>query len=70
MARHLKVTARGNVIVVAGWKAGELMKHAGVKGVYSGASKGWLIDQRRLPDLVAYAEYQNITVRIINEEVA
>lgn len=63
--RHLKVIDRGDTFILRGWKASELAKEAGVKTCFNGVSGGWVGDGKRLPDLLAYLQYRNITVSLV-----
>ncbi len=64
MRRRLRILDRGNTFVVTGWDAHRLALSAGVRTVYNGVAQGWVGDGRKLPSLVAYAEYRNVDVEI------
>jgi hypothetical protein len=65
--RRLKIIDRGNTVVLHGWRAGDLAKEADVRAVFNGIAGGWVADASRLPDLVAYLQYRNVTVSIVPE---
>lgn len=45
---------------VRGWQAGDMIRDAGIRPIWSHMSRCFMIDLRRLPDMVAYLEYRNI----------
>lgn len=50
--------------VVRGLKAGQRLKASGMKAVYSAAAGGWMLDAKRLPDLLAYLQSRSIGVDV------
>lgn len=68
MSRRITVTKDGACLVVRGWRAADLAREAGLRPVYSGVSRGWLLDVRRLSDLVAFLESRNVPVVIEDPE--
>lgn len=68
-ARCCTITPDGNIVVMRGWRVAELARQAGLKPTYSGAVGGWMLDAKRLPDLVAHLEYRNIRFELEREEV-
>lgn len=63
--RHWVIETRGRVILVRGWQVADLLRRAGMKPIYSASARGWVLDETRLPDVVALAEWQNIGVRFV-----
>lgn len=63
--RHWVIETRDTVILVRGWQAADLLRWAGMKPLYSASGRGWVLDDTRLPDVVALAEWQNIGVRVV-----
>lgn len=66
MSRRVTVLVDGDTetCYVKGWKAGDLIRDAGVRPIWSHVSRCFMLDQRRLPDLIAYLEYRNITALV------
>ena len=58
----IQVTDRGDTIVIAGYRAAETARHAGLRPIYSGVSRGWITDSKRLPDLLAFCQLRHIEV--------
>jgi hypothetical protein len=63
--RRIKIIDHGETVVIHGWRGGGLAREAGVRAVFNGASGGWVADAKRLPDLVAYLQYRNISASIL-----
>jgi hypothetical protein len=61
--RRISIEQRDTIIAVRGWRAGDLAREAGCRPTFSGTA-GWLLDTKRLPDLVAYLESRHIPVDI------
>ena len=58
--RQISITHDGNIVVIRGWKVAELARQAGLKPTYAGTVQGWMLDAKRLPDLIAHLEYRNV----------
>lgn len=70
--RHvvIRVNADKRVILVKGWKAGDLCREAGMKPMWSAIAKGHVLDDKHLADVVALCEWQGIGVRVLDEREA
>lgn len=62
---HWIVETQDRVILVRGWQAADVLREAGMKPLWSVTGRGWVLDDKRLPDVVALAEWRNIGVRIV-----
>lgn len=51
-------------MVLRGWNVAKLSREAGCRPIYTGVSRGWLTDLRRLPDLCAWLDYRNIAYTV------
>lgn len=58
-ARRITITPDGSVIVIRGWRVAELARQGGLKPTYAG-TVGWMLDAKRLPDLIAWLDYRNV----------
>lgn len=54
---------------VRGWQTGDMIRDASIRPIWSHVSRCYMIDLRRLPDLVAYLEYRNINA-VVRDRVA
>lgn len=54
-------------MVIRGWKVSELCREADMRPMWSAVRKGWVLDLRRLPDVVALCEWQGFGVRIVGD---
>lgn len=57
--RKITITPEDNIVVIKGYKVAEIAKAAGLRPTYSASAGGWMLDLRRLPELVAWLEYRN-----------
>lgn len=62
----LTIAADDAIIVVRGFKAGQRLRDSGLKAIYSVPAGGWMLDRKRLPDLLAYLDSRNIGSRVID----
>lgn len=62
----LTITIDDSIIVIRGFKAGQRLKDSGLKAIYSVPAGGWMLDHKRLPDLLAYLDSRNIGSRVID----
>ena len=62
--RRLRIEVEERVIIVRGWRAGDLARDAGLKPLWSPVTSGWTLDRRRLPDLLAFLETRNVPVEV------
>ncbi|MDP9822775.1 hypothetical protein [Nocardioides massiliensis] len=62
--RRITIELDRPLMIVRGWRAGDLAREAGLRPIWSGVSSGWMLDASRLPDLSAYLESRNIPVVI------
>lgn len=60
--RRIKIDVAEGVGVVRGWGAGDLIEDAGIKPFF--ARGGWMVDEHRLPDLLAELERRHIAVEV------
>lgn len=67
MSLGLTIIIDGTIIVVRGFKAaGARLKASGMKAIYSTPAGGWMLDKKRLPDLLAWFESRHIAVELID----
>lgn len=64
MSRHLVVKVERDRAILQGWRGGELAAEAGLRAVYLGTVKGWVVDLARLPDLLAFLQHRGVRVRV------
>lgn len=64
----LTIAVDEKIIVVRGFKAGQRLKDSGLKAIYSVPAGGWMLDRRRLADLLAYLQSRNITASIVDRQ--
>lgn len=57
-------------VLVKGYNVATLLREAGMRPVYLGTVKAWALDAHRLPDVVAWLEYRNVTVTVTEREAA
>ena len=57
------VTVDDKVIVVRGYVR-DVLRGAGLKPMYAGDSRGWVLDHGRLPDTLAALELAGFTVTV------
>lgn len=57
--KPLHIIDRGRTFVVRG-NALKVLEAGGFKGIYTGTSRGWVLDRHRLPDVCAYLDYRCI----------
>lgn len=57
-----------SILVVRGFKAGQRLRESGLKAVYGTTVGGWMLDRRRLSDLLAYLDSRNIAARVVDPE--
>ena len=68
MSLGLSITIDDTIIVVRGFRAGARLKASGIgKAIYSTPAGGWMLDKKRLPDLLAWFESRNIAVELIDD---
>ena len=48
-----RVSVETRVIVVTGWKVGNVLNDAGIRAVYVGTVKGWMVDRHNLGNVLA-----------------
>lgn len=65
--RLLRVRECGRTIVVTGYRAADLCRAAGLKPLWNGVSRGYVLDAHRLPDVLARAEHEGRPVTITTE---
>ena len=61
---HATVDEGRGVVLLKGYGVRELARELGLKPLYSATRKGWVVDARHLPDVVAFAEWQSWVVRV------
>lgn len=61
--RTLHIIDRGRTFVVRG-DALKVLQAGGFRGIYTGVSKGWVLDAHRLGDLCAYLDSRSIAYLI------
>lgn len=61
--RTLHIIDRGRTFAVRG-DALKVLEAGGFRGVYTGVSKGWVLDAHRLGDLCAYLDSRSIRYQI------
>jgi hypothetical protein len=61
---HATVDDARGIVLLKGYGARDLARDLGLKPLYSGVGKGWVLDAKHLPDIVAFAEWQNLVVRV------
>jgi hypothetical protein len=64
------VRVRGSVALLRGWEAAGLADACSVPRRWSKAGRGWVIDARHVPDVMACAESWKVIVRLVEEEAA
>lgn len=69
MSRQITITESGTVVIIRGWRVAQLARQAGLKPTYAGTVQGWVIDAKKLPDLVAWLEYRNVRYVMDRPEV-
>ena len=47
-------------MVLRGYRAAELARDAGLKPIWAGSARGWILDLHRLTDLAAYLDYRGV----------
>ena len=57
--RPLRIAQDGRVVVVRG-NAKTVLDAAPFRAIYNGRQRGWVLDDRRLPDLCAWLEYRRV----------
>lgn len=57
-----------NIVLVRGWKTGEVLRGAGWRPIYSGTGGGWTLDLHRLPDAVAALEHAGYDVTMEHDQ--
>lgn len=62
--RTAKVSVESRVIVVTGWQVARVLTDAGLKPIYAGTVKGWMLDRHRLGDVLAALENKGIVVDV------
>jgi len=62
--RRIRIEEQGNVVIVRGWGASDLLKQAGIKPFWVGTQGGFMVDLDRLPDLLAHLQQRRIAVEI------
>lgn len=63
---RLTITTDDRIAVVRGWRARDLVREAGLKSIFSASAGGWMIDQPKLGDLLAYLDERNITAHLVD----
>jgi hypothetical protein len=66
MSRGVRVTVEPDLIRVSGWRAADVMRGAGLRPVF--ARGAWLLDRRRLPDVLAAFEHRRVPTKILGED--
>jgi hypothetical protein len=59
----LHIVDRGGTFVVRG-NAKLILEQGGFRGLYTGVSRGWVLDRDRLGDVCAYLDSRRIPYRI------
>lgn len=62
--RRVTIIESPPIIVVRGWRVSDLLREAGLKATFSGSAGGWMLDQPRLPDLLAFLQRRNVGVTL------
>jgi hypothetical protein len=62
--RRVTIIESPPIIVVRGWRASDLLREAGLKSTFSASAGGWMLDQPKLPDLLAFLQRRNIGATI------
>lgn len=65
--RKITITPDGSIVVIKGYKIAEIARAAGLRPTYSASAGGWMLDVKRLPELVAWLEYRNFRYEVISE---
>lgn len=63
MRAPLQIAQDGRCIVVRG-NAKAVLDAGGFRGPYVGTVRGWMLDDHRLPDLLAYLDSRRIGYRL------
>lgn len=61
------VTHRPPIVLVRGLQAGDRLRAWGLKPLWSTISRGWVVDDRHLSDVLACAEHERIWYRVVEE---
>ncbi len=67
MSRPIRVRERGRTFVATGPHVADVCRAAGLKPIYNGLARGYVMDAARLPDLLAHAAHHHIPVRLTSE---
>lgn len=59
----LHVIDRGTTFVVRG-NALKILEAGGFRGIYTGVSRGWVLDGRRLGDVCAYLDSRGVAYQL------
>jgi hypothetical protein len=59
----LHIIDRGQTFVVRG-NALKILEAGGFRGIWTGVSKGWVLDRHRLGDVCAYLDSRHIAYQI------
>lgn len=65
----LSVAYEPPVVVVRGWRGGEVLRNAGLHPFYSKPSGGWICDEERGPNVLAAVESSGAAVVIVGAPV-
>jgi len=63
--RRVTIIESPPIIVVRGWRVSDLLREAGMKATFSGSAGGWMLDQPKLPDLLAFLQARNVGATVI-----
>ena len=66
----IEINRADKIILVRGFKAGDLLRRHGMKPLWSTVSRGWVLDLRRLPDVRAVCDASAVTVREVEADAA
>lgn len=70
MRPRVVIREDGPVILVRGRRVGQMLNELGFRPTFSASAGGFLLDHRRLSDLVAHLEYRNVPFRLERGEGA
>lgn len=70
MGRRYVIEVDDRVILVRGYRAGEILRDAGMKPLWSHIGRGWVLDRDRLPDVALCIELHGGTYREVERGAA
>lgn len=54
------------LVVVRGYQAGDRLRHDGMKPLWSGRRRGWMLDRHLLGDVEVYCQRAGIWLRVVD----